>query len=101
MVSRLVKCDAPTSKYPGFGIGKCHICSSLVSDALVMGIGLRDCLQSCVVATKRLGDEIRLHEALGLVSAEVQLETLPEGVCGVSNSHRKARHLGFPAHHGD
>lgn len=93
------KCVAPTSKYPGSGTGKCHICSLLVSGC---SCGWHwGCLQSRVVAPKRLGNEVRLHEALGLVGAEVQLETLPEGVGGVGNSHRKAWHLGFPSHHGD
>lgn len=57
-------------------------------------------VQSCVVASKGLGNQIRLDKLLGLVGAQMKLETLPQGTRRRGHANREARHFGLAAHHG-
>lgn len=61
------------------------------------GVGV----QSCIVASERLGNQVRLDKLLRLVGAQVQLEALPQGAGGRGDADGEAGHLGVAAHHGD
>jgi hypothetical protein len=57
--------------------------------------------QSCVIAPQGLADQVRLDILLSFVSAELELKSLAQAVCGLLNTILKARHLRFAAHYMD
>ena len=58
-------------------------------------------LQPCIITPERLGYEVCLDKLLGLVGAEVQLESLPQGGRDLGHASPVAGHLRLPTHHAD
>lgn len=85
------------NKYPACGIGKCHSCCGV--SACELEESWDEHSQSSIVATKRLRDEVSLNKLLRLVGTKVELESLSQSVCDLSDTNSEARHLGVVAHH--
>lgn len=58
-------------------------------------------IQSCVVASKRFGNQVRFDKLLGLVGAQMKLEALSQRTRRRGYADGEAGHLGLATHHGD